>query len=189
METRTNVWADENLIQTLKDDGVAVMPTDTLYGVVGRAESKVVVNRIYTIRRRAGEKPCIILISDFNELANFSVSLNEVQKEFLKNLESVPTSVVLDCVDESFAYLHRGTKTLAFRLPSNPDLQELIKKTGPLIAPSANPEGLPTSKDTTEAKNYFGDSVDIYIDGGIITGKASRIIRLHPDGTVSIIRE
>jgi L-threonylcarbamoyladenylate synthase len=189
MQALTNVWVDENLVQTLKDDGVAVMPTDTLYGIVGRAESKVVVNRIYSIRRRAGEKPCIILISDFMDLSKFGILLSEPQKEFLQKLESVPTSIILDCDNEAFAYLHRGTKTLAFRLPTNPNLRELLKKTGPLIAPSANPEGLPPSKDLNEAKNYFGDSVDVYVDGGTITGKASRIIRLHPDGAVSIIRE
>jgi L-threonylcarbamoyladenylate synthase len=189
METSMNVWADENLIQTLKDDGVVVMPTDTLYGVVGRAENKVVVNRIYTVRRRAGEKPCIILISDLNDLAKFSVFPTEAQKEFLNNLENVPTSVVLDCADEAFAYLHRGTQTLAFRLPLDIGLRELIKKTGPLVAPSANPEGFSPSRDIEEAKNYFGVSVDMYVDGGLITGKASRIIRLHPDGSVSIIRE
>ncbi len=185
----SDLWNNENLIQVLNEDGVVVMPTDTLYGVVGRAENKVVVNRIYAIRRRAGEKPCIILISDWEDLSKFSVFPSETQKEFLKNLENVPTSVVLTCEDESLAYLHRGTTSLAFRLPLNLGLQQLIKKTGALVAPSANPEGLPPSTTIQEAKDYFGDTVDMYIDGGTITGKASRIIRLNTDGTVSIIRD
>src|SRR5204863_149383 len=70
--------------------------------------------------------------------------------------------------EEKFEYLHRGTNTLALRLPKDESLQNLLKKTGPLIAPSANVEGLPPAKNITDAKKYFGDGVDLYIDGGEI---------------------
>lgn len=183
---------DQNLIETLKGNGVAVMPTDTIYGLVGSALDVSVVNRIYNIRKRAPEKPCIMLIGDISELEKFYITLSEEQKNKLKEYwsdNSEPTSIVLDSEDESFAYLHRGTKTLAFRLPALKELQELLMKTGPLVAPSANPEGLPPAKDITEAKEYFGDSVDLYVDGGEINGKPSKLIQLHKDGTVSILRE
>jgi L-threonylcarbamoyladenylate synthase len=85
--------------------------------------------------------------------------------------------------------------TLAFRLPLSEDLRNLLLQTGPLVAPSANPEGLAPAKNITEAQNYFGppaqagNSVDLYIDGGEIVGKASKIIRLNDDGSVVVIRE
>ena len=60
------MWKDENLVKVLRENGVAVMPTDTLYGIVGRAESVSAVNRIYTIRKRNPGKPCIILIGDIS---------------------------------------------------------------------------------------------------------------------------
>jgi len=62
-------------------------------------------------------------------------------------------------------------------------------RTGPLIAPSANPEGLPPARNLEEAKGYFGDSVDMYMDGGEINGKASRLVKLRKDGSVVILRE
>ena len=98
-------------------------------------------------------------------------------------------SFVLDCIDEKFTYLHRGTKTLAFRLPAQKDLQRLLKQTGPLLAPSANIEGLPPAQNISEARKYFGDLVDLYIDGGTVVSKASKVIKLHKDGSVSILRE
>lgn len=185
-----NIWNNENLVKTLADGGVVVMPTDTIYGVVGRAEDADTVERIYKIRKRNGEKPFIILISSIEDLKKFSVQVGDVQGKILKEFfpAPVPTSVILDCTDEKFAYLHRGTNTLAFRIPTQTQLQDLIKQTGPLLAPSANLEALPPSNDIQEAKNYFGENVDVYIDGGEIAGKASKIIRLHKDGTVSIIR-
>ena len=190
------IYGDINLIRILKNGGVAIMPTDTIYGIVGLAENVSTVNRIYNLKKRKPEKPCIILISDFAQLENFSISLSEEQKNKLKELSSFdptqdlrPTSIVFDCEDESFVYLHRGTKTLAFRLPALQDLRDFIKKTGPLIAPSANPEGLAPALDINEAEKYFGDLVDFYLDGGKISGKASKVIRLRKDGTIDILRE
>jgi len=181
------IWNNPKLIKILNENGVAVMPTDTLYGIVGKAQDVSVVNRIYTIRKRSPEKPCIILIGDLSELEKFSITVTDAQKNIIKDFKD-PTSFILDCLDQEFAYLHRGTKTLAFRLPLNQDLKNLLKQTGPLIAPSANLEGLPPAQNIGEAKKYFGDLVDLYIDGGEIAGKASRVIRLNNDGSVEVLR-
>lgn len=183
-----NIWNNEKLTQTLKD-GVVVMPTDTLYGIVGQARNVSTVNRIYDIRKRNPEKPCIILIGSIKELSSFAIVLSEKQKRALQEYWPGPVSVVLDCEDEFFFYLHRGTKTLAFRVPKEESLRALLLKVGPLIAPSANPEGLPPAQNTKEAKKYFGESVDLYVDGGEIIGKASKVVKLHKDGSVSILRE
>lgn len=180
-------WNDPKIIETIKKNGVVVMPTDTLYGIVGKAQDVSVVNRIYTTRKRNPEKPCIILIGDLNELEKFSVTLSDEQKDAIKNFKE-PTSFVLDCPHDQFKYLHRGTKTLAFRLPLNKDLRNLLKQTDPLIAPSANTEGLPPTENIAEAKKYFGDSVDLYVDGGEIKGKASKVIKLNKDGSVVVLR-
>jgi L-threonylcarbamoyladenylate synthase len=191
-----NIWSNENLVKVLKSGGVVVMPTDTLYGIVGKAKDVSTVERIYTIRKRAPDKPCIILIGDINELENFSIVVSKEQKTaikkywFFKSFQNKPepVSIVFDCLDETFSYLHRGTKTLAFRLPVKIDLQNLLKKTGPLIAPSANTEALPPSFNISKAKKYFGSSVDLYVDGGTIKSKASKVIKLHKDGSVTVLR-
>ena len=183
------IWADANLIKVLKGGGVAVMPTDTLYGVVGKAQSVSTVNRIYNLKKRAPEKPCIILIGSINELEKFSVHLSLEQKKVLEEYWPGPVSIILDCPDDSFLYLHRGTKTLAFRVPFPPAFRDLLLKVGPLIAPSANPEGLSPAQNILEAKEYFGTSVDSYVEGGKVLGRASRIIKLHKDGSITIIRE
>lgn len=187
---------DLNLIRVLGENGVVVMPTDTLYGIVGRAQEPSVVDRIYRLKKRTSLKPCIILIGDISELEKFSINPNKEQKKALDKYWSFnftqdktePISIVLDCPNDAFAYLHRGTKTLAFRVPSFKPFREFLLNVGPLLAPSVNPEGLPPAQDIFEAKDYFGDKVDLYVDGGIITGKASRLIRLYPDSREAILR-
>src|SRR3989338_7039302 len=180
MQAQENVWNKEDLINTLSSGGVVIMPTDTIYGIVGKAQDKNTVNRIYSIRNRNLKKPCIILIGDINELEKFSIVLLGEQKKILEkywflNQSSVfqPTSIVLDCIDDSLEYLHRGTKTLAFRVPQSQGLRDLLLKTGPLIAPSANKETFPPNHSMEDARRHFGNSVDLYINIGELKGKAS----------------
>jgi len=191
------MWNDENIIKVLKEGGVVIMPTDTIYGMLGRAEDETVVNRIYTLRKRNPSKPCIILIGDTKELEKFGVVTTKEQREKIKEYwftpsiaeGSRPISIILDCTEEKFSYLHRGTNTLAFRLPESEELRNLLFKTGPLVAPSANLETYPPNNNIADAKKYFGDSVDLYVDGGTLHNKASKLIKLHKDGSVSILRE
>jgi L-threonylcarbamoyladenylate synthase len=183
------MWNGNNLVRILKNGGVAVMPTDTIYGLVGSALNVPAVNRIYNLKKRKPEKPCIILIGNIDELSKFSVFLDEAKKSKLAEFWPGRVSIIFDCADESLAYLHRGSKTLAFRLPAPEELRDLLLKTGPLVAPSTNLEGMPPAKNISEAKNYFDGSVDLYVDGGNIDGKASKLIKLHKDGTVDILRE
>lgn len=174
------------LIKHLKSGGIAVMPTDTIYGLVGQALNTETVKQIYKIRKRSPDKPLIILISSLNDLKKFGIKLGDFEKEFLNQYWPGAVSVILPCVSTKFKYLHRGTKTLAFRLPKNKAVLEILKKTGPLVAPSANPESLPPANNLTEAKNYFGDKVEYY-GKGELKSPASTLVKLEKD-KIEILR-
>jgi L-threonylcarbamoyladenylate synthase len=174
------------------------MPTDTIYGIIGEALDKNVVERIYNIKGRNPGKPCIILISNIDDLKKFGIFLTEKKKKELgkywsfdntQDFQPKAVSIILDCTEDSFEYLHRGTNTLAFRLPFSKNLKNLLIETGPLIAPSANTEATPPSKNIIEAKKYFGDYVDLYVDGGLLNNKSSKLIKLNDDGSVIVLRE
>jgi len=67
-------------------------------------------------------------------------------------------------------------------------VRDFLKKTGPLVAPSANIEGEKSAKNIDEARKYFGDSVDFYEDGGEIEGTASTLVKLE-EGKLIIKRQ
>ncbi len=85
-------------------------------------------------------------------------------------------SIILPSLGDEFGYLHRGKKTLAVRFPGRKDLAELLQKTGPLISTSANPEGGRPAKNIGEAKKYFGDKIDFYVDEGNLESEPSTLI-------------
>lgn len=176
-------------IELLKSGKIGVMPTDTIYGIVGSALNPDVVENIYRLRGRAPDKPMIILISGLNDLNHFNILLTEEQKNFLKKNWPNPLSVVLSCTSEKFKYLHRGKKSLAFRMPKEHNLLVILKQTGPLVAPSANSEMDKPAETIQEAKEYFGNKISFYVDGGKLKSKPSTIIQLYEDGTQIILRE
>jgi L-threonylcarbamoyladenylate synthase len=177
---------DSETIKILKNDGVGIIPTDTLYGIVGSAFSKKAVKRIYALKGRDESKPFIVLISSVNDLKKFDVALTSEQKKFLNTVwplspsgrASRPVSVVLPVLQKKFEYLHCGTKSLAFRLPKNEKLRAFLKKTGPLVAPSANPQGMTPATTIKEAMDYFCAEADFYVPGGKKAGKPSKLISL-----------
>lgn len=171
----------------IKNDEVGVLPTDTLYGLVGSAFSPKAVERIYRLKNRAPKKPLIVLIAGWQDLEKFGVKVFGIDKKILEKYWPGPVSVILPTTVDYFTYLHRGTNAIAFRWPKNKQLQKILKETGPLVAPSANPESLPPATTIAEAKKYFGDQVDFYEDGGKITGQPSTLIKLQ-NGKLTQIR-
>ncbi|MBI2196252.1 threonylcarbamoyl-AMP synthase [Candidatus Daviesbacteria bacterium] len=178
----------DQIIKPLKVGEIGVIPTDTIYGIVGSALNPKAVERIYTLRKRGKDKPFIILISSIDDLKNFEVKLTREQKDFLEKNWPNPLSVVLSVRSDRFQFLHRGKNSLAFRMPKDEKLLELLKQTGPLVAPSANLAGLKPVETTKEAKKYFGSKVAFYLDGGKLKSKPSTIIQLYEDGTQIILR-
>jgi len=179
---------NSEIIDTLNRDGIGVIPTDTVYGLVGKASSKKAVERIYEVKGRDLKKPLIILISSISNLTDFNIKLNKETKEILNRYWPGKVSIILPCKSKGLEYLHRGTNSLAFRLPNNKELKDFIKKTGPLVAPSANPEGKEIASNIKEAQSYFKNSIDFYLDGGEINSSPSAIISVQ-NGEVILLRK
>ena len=187
---------DETAIEFLAEGGMGVLPTDTLYGLVTTALDPDAVERVYKIKQRDGSKPLIVLISDLEQVEQFGIVLDDALIAQLHNYWPIAASaekkeaysIILPTVDDQYEYLSCGTDTIAFRIPDNDELRELIRAVGPLVAPSANPEGYPPATTVDEAQKYFGSDVDFYVDGGVLDGKPSTLIRIEND-EVEVIRE
>ena len=178
----------EQVIEILQEGGVGVMLTDTLYGLVGSALASDTVERIYTLKKRDINKPVIVLIPEVEDVERFGVVLSEELLEQLSSYWPGTYSIVLPAIDEEFEFLSRGTDTIAFRVPDDEELREILRETGPLVAPSANTEGNPPATNIEMAQKYFFELVDFYLDGGDVEGRASTLIRINEDG-VEILRD
>lgn len=171
-----------------------VMRTDTVYGILAEAKNPDAVERLYKLKKRNTGKPCIVLVSKVEELSKFGVIVEDRYKVLLKTIWPAPISVVFSLksgLAEKYEYLHRGVGSIAFRIPNNDLLIDLLKITGPLVAPSANIEGDKPVSDFDEAIEVFGDYEEVMVvDGGKVydSEMPSKVITFDGNGKIMVIR-
>ncbi|HRJ06019.1 MAG TPA: L-threonylcarbamoyladenylate synthase [Candidatus Saccharibacteria bacterium] len=174
-----------DVIDLLRSGAVGILRTDTLYGIVCRADNQAAVERIYRLKDRSEHKSPIVLVASVDQL--FDVP-SEKAAELLKSVWPGPVSVILPS-NAAPKWLRRENDSIAYRLPAVEPLLNLILQTGPLIAPSANPEGQVPAMTVDEAYDYFGESVDFYVDGGFVEDNTpSKLIRVNENGDTERIR-
>lgn len=175
--------SDLEVARLLVGNQVGIIRTDTLYGIVARAASEQAVNRIFSLKERSPDKPLLLLIADSTQLID---TYNTDQ--FEDSLWPGPNTIILPSPTAP-DYLTRGTGTLAYRIPDDESLRKLLRVTGPLVAPSANPEAEEPAHSLQKAKEYFGEMVDFYVDGGVVTNNIpSKLWRLGDGGEMERLR-
>jgi L-threonylcarbamoyladenylate synthase len=177
---------DTQAKKLMTPDTVGVIPTDTVYGLAARAADKVAVGRLYEVKSRE-KKPGTLIAASIEQLEGLGI-----KRRYLKAVEQFwpgAVSVVIPAADPALAYVHQGKMSLAVRIPADKKLLDMLKQTGPLLTSSANPPDQPTANTVQEAKNYFGDKVDFYVDGGDLSNhEPSTVIRIIDDA-VEVLRE
>lgn len=184
MTVYVDSFTDEIII-LINKGGIGVIRTDTLYGIVAKADNETAVERMYMIKGRTPTKPPIVLIASTDQLID---TYDQSVIDHLNHLWPAKTSIILPS-SKAPLWLTRGTESLAYRIPADEQLRQLVTKTGPLIAPSANPEGEHPAMTIDEARVYFGDEIDFYVDGGRVTDDMpSKLYRLQSDGGMERLR-
>ena len=179
----------KQVADALQRGGIVVVRTDTLYGVIALAENKDAVAKVYAAKRRNPTKQCIVLLARDAQADNQRLTKYEHLIQAHSNAQT-PTSVIVPASYEPSWLLNGEGDSVAYRFVNNAFLEAVIRAVGPVIAPSANPEGEPPARTIEEAKAYFGQAVDYYVDGGevpVLTS-ASQVIKVLPGGKTVVIR-
>ncbi len=173
------------LIEMINDGSVGVLLTDTLYGLVARADNEQAVERVFSIKQRDTTKPPIVLIASVDQMYD---PLPRGIDETVGGKWPGKNSIIVPAPSAP-QWLVRGSSGVAYRVPNNAGLRRLLEQTGPLIAPSANPEGEAPARSVGEAEGYFADQVDFYVDGGVaFETQPSQLYSMAPSGDLEQLR-
>ncbi len=174
----------------LRSGQIGVMPTDTIYGLLGSAIKRSVVEKIYKHKQRDPAKAVIILVNSLDVIeTTFGIALSPAMKSNLQRIWPGPVSVAFSYTNALYSYLAGKSEGLAFRIPADESLRELLAQSGPLVATSANHQGKPPATNVYDAAGYFGSFVHFYVDGGERNGKPSTLVKMRRDGTLQLLRE
>ena len=174
----------------IKNGGIVVFPTETVYGIGTNGLDKDAVKRLYNIKKRPLNKPISLLVSDFEMIEKVVKDISELEYKIMKKFFPGPLTIILNKKDIVPDIVTSGGSTVGIRMPDEEITRKLIEYAGvPIAAPSANISGKPSGIDLQEIIKEFGDMVDYYIDGGKSKiGISSTIVKVE-NNTIKILRE
>jgi L-threonylcarbamoyladenylate synthase len=176
----------EELAHLLRNGGVALLPTDTIYGLHAVAANERAIERIVEAKGRGSDKPFIVLGASTGQLRNSGVFFPAETLAALEQLWPGPLTAVLPIVNPTAASC--GTATLAVRIPALEWLRNLVSLTGPLASTSANVSGEPPLCSPEELSERLAHAIDAIVDLGRLEGKPSVIVDFTGD-EARLIRE
>ncbi len=190
MVTMTKI---QDTVNILKNGGVAIFPTDTVYGI-GTLPEKKYVEKIYKIKKRDFSKKIIALISDKKILPEL---INETDKN-IKKIENIlekywpgELTVIFQANQNFTKNFDESMKTIGIRIPKNKTALEIIKNAGGvLLTTSANISGENAVTKVETLSKELLKNVDIVVPNknSELTGKPSTIVK-YENGELSLLRE
>jgi L-threonylcarbamoyladenylate synthase len=175
----------------VRSGGLAIFPTDTVYGIGCDPSSEAAVERIFAAKRRLGSKPLSLHFASVAELLDYAPG-NELAARAAAAWLPGPLTLVVERPGRVGSFVTRGLATLGLRVPDHPVCSAVLAATGPLAATSANISGSPAYTGTQPVTEL--PEADVVVDDGPTKlGAESTIIdvtgprpRLMREGAIKI---
>lgn len=167
----------EQAVKLLLSGDVVAIPTETVYGLAATFDNPGAIQKIYALKNRPPENPLIMHLASAKEIEPFVESLPPAFDLLSKTFWPGALTLVLPVIQGKIPEIVRaGLPTQAFRIPSHPVALELLKLTGPLVAPSANLSGRPSSVSEAHVETDFGQCFPVIAGGNCTSGVESTIL-------------
>ena len=157
----------ERVVRVIREGGVIVYPTDTIYGLGCSPDNPVALERIFRIKQRAGERGLLLLVPGLEAARSLCLEIPPAFDRLARQFWPGAVTFLLPARADLSTLISGDRGLVGLR---NPDsrylhfLMELIP--GPLVSTSANISGEPPSGRVAELRKQLEDQVDLFVDGG-----------------------
>ena len=188
-DTQKQMSQIESAAALLRDGGLVVIPTETVYGLGGDGTNPLSSQKIYAAKGRPSDNPLIIHVSDPTDAEKYAYT-NEIYYNLAKAFMPGPLTVILKKKDTIPYETTGGLDSVAIRCPAHPVANAIIKAAGvPIAAPSANISGKPSTTSVEYVIEDFLGRVDMIVDGGACEiGLESTIVMITDEGGLILLR-
>jgi L-threonylcarbamoyladenylate synthase len=162
-------------VEVLNDGGLVVAPTETRYGLLGRADQPEVVRKVYAVKKRRADQATAVFVARVEAIGRYA-QLNRIARHLAMLFLPGPLTLILSVLPQlDSPVAHKGK--IGIRVSPAPVIQMITEKVAfPLTATSANLSGSPELSSISEISQALGESVDLYLDGGVLTGSPSTVV-------------
>ena len=174
--------------------GVAVFPSDTVYGICCDPEDAAAARRMYQLKGRPSRRACAVMFFSLEAALGTLAELSEAERNALEALLPAPLTVLLPNRSLRFAAACRkDPATLGLRVPRLPDaIAALAAVPVPVMQSSANLSGQPDARVLADVPAELREGADLVLDGGELPGVASTVLDLRDldsEGRWYVLRE
>ncbi|MBM4300419.1 MAG: threonylcarbamoyl-AMP synthase [Deltaproteobacteria bacterium] len=181
-------WNEARTVLTL--NGVIAVPTETFFGLAVNPFQEEALDRLFTLKGRAPEKPVLVLVDGREMLNQVAREIPGQARQLMEKFWPGPLTIIFPGLPHLPRRLTAGTGTIAVRQPRQPLTCRLISALGfPITGTSANRSGRPPLIRAAEVAEEFGEGVDLILDagpcpGGLpstivdVTGASLRLVRI-----------
>jgi len=165
---------------TIANGGVIAFRTDTFYGLGANPFDLNAVKRIKQLKGGKGDKPILVVVSDSEQVGRFISERSSAFDLLARAFWPGPLTLIGRAAPEIPEEITAGTETIGVRLPGDDRVRVLVRACGgALTATSANPSRQEPAKTAQEVSSYFGDAVDLVVDGGaVIAAQPSTVVNV-----------
>lgn len=175
-------------VEVLKNGGVIIYPTDTVYGLGCDIYNKEALERIFTIKNDSQNKLLSFVCADLKDISKYA-KISDYAYRMMKHLLPGPYTFILPAAREVPKRLWSKRKTVGIRVPNNQIALTLVKELGnPIISTSTTKRLGEILSDPEEIKLIFGNQVDLMLSMGNLGTSPSSVIDLS-DEQPEVIRE
>ena len=175
--------------EIIKNGGLVLFPTETVYGLGANGLDENAVKNIYKAKGRAQDNPLILHVSNFEMVSKIAQNISDIEYTLMKTFWPGPFTIILDRTEIVPDIVTAGLDTVGVRMPSGTIANKLISYAGvPIAAPSANVSGRPSGTNISDIFEELSDKVDYIVDGGECeVGLESTVVRVV-DGVPNSLR-
>jgi L-threonylcarbamoyladenylate synthase len=178
-------------LKVLKDGGLILYPTDTIWGIGCDATNAKAVERIFRLKKRPDEKALIVLVADERDVLKYVAAAELSVFDYLQR-EQRPVTVVYEGAIGLADNLTGKDGSVAIRICNDNFCRHLIKRfRKPIVSTSANISGQPAARSFAEISDEVKDNVNYivkYRQDDPSVSKPSKVIKWNKDSTVTILR-
>ena len=181
-------WLISRVADVLRKGGVAVVPTDTLYGIACRLDDEAAVRRVYAIKGLDPKKPLAILLPSVADVARWAKGVDTPAFLLMKRVLPGPYTFILHASAEVPRVMTRVRKTVGIRVPDQPILQAILAEIGsPLLSTSVLDDTGEFINEPLAIEERLGKLVDVVVDAGVLGTEPSTVVDLS-SGSPELIR-
>lgn len=173
------MYVDENkAVELLNAHEIVALPTETVYGLAARFDSETALKKVFQIKKRPSFDPLIVHISHESQLSQLVADVLPSEAFLMEEFWPGPMTLVMPKKSTVSEIITSGLSTIAVRMPKNQSFHDIIQRTAPLAAPSANLFGHTSPTAASHVEFEFDGKLPVFDGGPCAVGIESTVLRV-----------